>query len=318
MSNAPASYADRRSNPLTGCLPGLQCWDRCWARRFAQRHAGRFGYCATNPFQPTVHEDRMGEWKRWRRPSTVALCFMGDAFAMAGGGYRWDNALGRLLGAVSETPQHRFLLLTKRPGLAREWVKRTSFYPGGDRSQRPVLGFPPNLWLGVSCEDQASADERIPILIDTPAAHRWVSIEPQIGPVDLSAYLGCLHGGACGCDGPGNDGTVCEGCDEAYPQGLDWVVQGCESGPGRRPFDVACARSVRDQCKAAGVPYFLKQMPVPACEKNGEDWGAFERCPGCPSPVVDVRPCSQKCDRMVVQAHPTLDGRQHLELPWTP
>jgi protein gp37 len=273
MSNAPASYAERRSNPLTGCLPGLQCWDRCWARRFAQRHAGRFGYCKTNPFQPTVHEDRMGEWKRWRRPSTIALCFMGDAFAMAGDGH-WDMALGRMLGHVSEAPQHRFLLLTKRIGRAREWVSRTSFYPSGDRSQRPVLGFPSNLWIGVSVEDRDSL-ARVDVLRETPAAHRWISIEPQVGDVG-----------------------------ELDLRGISWLVQGCESGPGRRPFDIAWARSVRDQCAAAGTAYYLKQMPTPGCQRHDDD---------CP-----FAPCDETCEerRSVVTKHPTLDGRTHTDLPW--
>jgi len=215
---------------------------------------------------------------------------------MAGDG-RWDLALGRMLGHVSEAPQHRFLLLTKRIGRAREWVNRTSFYPGGDRSQRPVLGFPPNLWLGVSVEDQASADERIPILLDTPAAHRWVSIEPQVGPVSLGdwtyQYLveKCTNASGertewCGGGMFGLPSYCLHGCPHAQSTGgINWVVTGCEAGPGRRPFDHDWARLTRDQCAAAGVCWYYKQAP--------------DRV----SPSVIVK-------------HPTLDGLRHDALPW--
>jgi protein gp37 len=106
------------------------------------------------------------------------------------------------------------------------------------------VGWPmKNLWLGVSVEDQKTADERIPLLLQTPAAVRWVSYEPALGPVDFGRYLPS--------DGYGQS---CAG------EPINWVVAGGESGPGARPFRTEWARDVIAQCKAAGVPCFVKQL----------------------------------------------------------
>jgi len=112
---------------------------------------------------------------------------------------------------------------------------------------------PPNVWLGVSVEDQAAADERIPLLLQTPAAVRFLSCEPLIGPIDLQR--------------PWPDKLV-PGSNVYYPwvvQQLDWVIYGGESGADakRRPMDHTWARSLRDQCRAAGVPVFGKQDSGP-------------------------------------------------------
>lgn len=106
-----------------------------------------------------------------------------------------------------------------------------------------------NVWLGVSVEDQAAADERIPLLLQTPATMRWISAEPLLGPIDLdSAQVDGIH--ALGC---GDQGCNCGN------RGLDWVVTGGESGPKARASHPDWFRSLRDQCKAAGVPFFFKQ-----------------------------------------------------------
>jgi len=127
-------------------------------------------------------------------------------------------------------------------------------------------GFPPtwplpNVWLGVSVEDQRRADERIPHLLSTPAAVRFLSIEPLLGPVNLTRIE--LGGGRrptwnalSGARGFYGENTV--RIDHGDP-GLDWVIVGGESGPGARPMHPDWARSVRDQCVAAGVPFFFKQ-----------------------------------------------------------
>jgi protein gp37 len=119
----------------------------------------------------------------------------------------------------------------------------------------------PNVWLGVSVEDQKRANLRIPALLDTPAAVRFLSCEPLLGPVNLSAWLDTPP--SCGCgvapDGaPGASGCSAE-CMAPEPSGLGWCIVGGESGPGARPMHPQWVRSLRDQCTAAGVPYFLKQ-----------------------------------------------------------
>jgi protein gp37 len=112
-----------------------------------------------------------------------------------------------------------------------------------------------NVWLGVSVEDQQRAGLRVPALLSTPAAVRWLSCEPLLGPVDLSRWVACDRPWSCGdlvragfCDCPAG-GSV----------GVDWVVAGGESGPGARPMHPDWVRSLRDQCAAAGVPFFFKQ-----------------------------------------------------------
>lgn len=143
---------------------------------------------------------------------------------------------------------------------------------GGGRDSRTrdfVSPWPlPHVWLGVSTEDQVRADERIPILLDTPAAVRWISAEPLLGAINLISDLGGTQwiGGQRGCGGM-HTGTGEPGCP-SYPhhhhdnrcgRGLDWVVVGGESGADARPMHPAWARTLRDQCKAAGVAFFFKQ-----------------------------------------------------------
>jgi len=151
----------------------------------------------------------------------------------------------------------------------------------------------PNVWLGVSVEDQRRADERIPLLLDTPAAVRWVSAEPLLGPLNLTRIGGttCLaHAGACCGDRPWTDALRgIQACSRAgaysfpmrdqMPRGLDWVVAGGESGPGARPMHPGWARSLRDQCAAVGVPFLFKQWGEWASvldrDRDDPDWRAY-------------------------------------------
>jgi protein gp37 len=115
----------------------------------------------------------------------------------------------------------------------------------------------PNVQLGVSVENQPTADERIPILLETPAAVRFVSGEPLLGSLNIRPYLGieCVHEDSYSEDD--TNATICRQCEDT--QTLDWVIVGGESGPGARPMHPDWARGLRDQCKAAGVPFFFKQ-----------------------------------------------------------
>jgi protein gp37 len=180
------------------------------------------------------------------------------------------TAFDRFMDLIAATPHLDWLLLTKRPRNA-----------AGIVTARPLPG---NVWLGVTAGDQARADERIPILLSILAAVRFVSVEPMLGPVDLWRSLpraACREDEyrrsdpkweACGWRGGLHelnrtpDGIAsCPICGSAAIDerpGLDWVICGCESGPRRRPMDVQWARDLRDQCEAAGVPFFLKQLEV--------------------------------------------------------
>lgn len=164
-----------------------------------------------------------------------------------------DEMRDKMFAAMALAPSVTFQLLTKRPEKMRAYFEDNSSHRW-QRIQREAdaivgrnaryIELPlPNVWLGVTAENQRWADERIPILLDTPAAVRFVSYEPAIGPV--------MFGGA--------------GPTWLYPRSnpsehIDWVISGGESGANARPFDPAWARAVRDQCRGAGVAFFMKQM----------------------------------------------------------
>lgn len=186
--------------------------------------------------------------------------------------------------------------------------------PAGDLIGRPAWPRTPlpNVWLGVSVEDQTRADERIPILLDTPAAVRWISAEPLLGAVDLTRLtLEHIPPGRSGDDNYGMDAlagrtaaVLLLGADDwsldgggTYGPRLDWVVAGGESGPGARPMHPDWARRLRDQCAAAGVPFLFKQ------------WGAWTPDEGPLAdgrdPVMDGRgPCAARVgDHWVIGAN---------------
>lgn len=210
----------------------------------ANRLRGRCGYSDGNPFALTLHPARLNESLKWKKPQRIFVCSMGD--------WLHDEVpvkfIREIIEIINLCPEHTFLTLTKRP---QNFGKK--FMAALLPSQ--LLGFLPNLWLGVSVEDQQTADERIPKLLETPAAKKFVSYEPALGPVDFSRWL---------------------------PQ-LNWLIMGGETGPGARPMNVEWARSVRDQCRAAGIPFFFKQMsgkiPVPPDLKIQEKGGKIKHEP---------------------------------------
>ncbi|MDD4986680.1 MAG: DUF5131 family protein, partial [Dehalococcoidales bacterium] len=140
------------------------------------------------------------------------------------------------------------------------------YYEALEELGRPDVSPLQNIWLGVTAENQEQADKRIPLLLQTPAAHRFVSIEPMLGTVDLEQYLiqwqcpECKEWnyGSSFCDACGMDQW--ENLDDAKNRGLDWVIVGCETGPGRRLMSLDWVRSIRDQCQAAGVPLWIKGL----------------------------------------------------------
>lgn len=180
----------------------------------------------------------------------------------------WDayaaHVAEALTAARTIATQHTFQVLTKRharmrsllsdSGFAREMWDRLGIveYPEVPDEVWPL----PNVWLGVSTEDQKWADIRIPALLETPAAVRFISAEPLIGPITLSAdAIGRYYGGD-----PRED-----------ERGLDWVIVGGESGRGARPMHPDWARSLRDQCTSAGVPFLFKQWGGRTPKANGRD-----------------------------------------------
>ncbi|MCA0025512.1 MULTISPECIES: phage Gp37/Gp68 family protein [unclassified Mesorhizobium] len=192
---------------------------------------------------------------RWKKPRMIFVCSMTDLFA----DFVPDEWIDRMFAVMARSRHHTFQVLTKRAARMRAYLAR--FKPDGQgwitpngedgyQSRAPLdpKRWPlPNVWLGVSAERQQEADERIPELLATPAAIRFVSAEPLLGPIDFYETSAAMPvEGHSWKNGP-------------ILQGVDWIIAGGESGPSARPMHPAWARSIRDQCHAAGVSFFFKQ-----------------------------------------------------------
>ena len=234
-------------NPVTGCTkvsPGCQ---HCYAERISELFRGVSGHPYEMGFDLTLRPGRLVQPLKWKRPKRIFVNSMSDLFHED----LPDEFIDKVFGVMALCPQHTFQVLTKRPNRMREWMEKerkrvavveclAELYVGHpelaerwpfDVQRAGLRGWPlPNVWLGVSVEDQKRADERIPLLLDTPAAVRFVSAEPLLGPVS-----------------------------NLRTKNLDWVIVGGESGPGARPMNPEWVRSIRDRCQSSGVPFFFKQ-----------------------------------------------------------
>jgi protein gp37 len=239
-------WTDASWNPVTGCSRVSDGCKFCYAASLAPRLAamGQAGYtnlpwtaqnAARNVF---THPDKLGIPLRWKKPRLIFVNSMSDLFHEQVP----FEFITRIFGVMKDAKQHTFQVLTKRPERMKEfvlWLRHGLDYQ---------VDYPsPNVWLGVSVEDQRAADERIPLLLQTPAAVRFLSCEPLLGPVDLSNTFAM-----------------------AKPFRVHWVICGGESGPNARPMRPDWARALRDQCLAASVPFFFKQWGnwIPAGQKS--------------------------------------------------
>ena len=246
---------------------------------------------------------------RWKKPRRIFVCSMTDLFA----DFVPDAWIDRIFAVMALAPQHTFQLLTKRSKRMREHCSNKSFIGrvahqvlemkrhgvisaaiGDETIARLHFGEAlPNLWLGVSAEDQTRADERIPDLLATPAAVRFVSAEPLLGPIDFTALdiggdaeMNALRPSSYAevwrdCWSPEATGEPLDECIEAFvdeggvypptdtrPPGLDWIIVGGESGPGARPCWVPGVRTIVRQCQSAGVAVFVKQLGANVQDRN--------------------------------------------------
>lgn len=241
MGKSKIEWTDAVWNPVTGCTKVSAGCKHCYAERMSKRLAGRVGYPeAPDNFKVTLHPDRLDEPLNWHKPRRVFVCSMGDLFHKDVP----DNYVSDVLDVVgfSSCARHTFMILTKRP---ERMYKFFAENPG------PTI---PNLWLGTSVENQPAADERIPWLLQTPAAVRFLSCEPLLGAVNIENDLFGRHFVVTGPPRPGLLGPEMN----KLPK-LDWVIVGGESGPGARPMHPDWALSLRNQCFQAGVPLFFKQ-----------------------------------------------------------
>jgi protein gp37 len=272
-----------------------------------------------------LSDDMMALPLRWKKPRKIFVCSMTDLFA----DFVPDEWIDRVFAVMALCPQHTFQVLTKRAERMRNYVTAafkgerpiasaatelrgsiiggiqalSAWFDHDHDDPRPMA----NVWLGVSCERQQEADERIPLLLQTPAAIRFISAEPLLGPMDLwngdpdprlgghkatTTFLGDWWPAGA------PKGASCN-------HGVDWIIVGGESGRNARPVHPDWVRSLRDQCSAAEVPFFFKQW--------GEFWPADQAQP------AELRGTEHEDDRLVrigkKAAGRLLDGRTWDEFP---
>ncbi len=235
MGNTSIQWTDKTWNPTRGCSRVSPGCTSCYAERIAYRFSGPSDQFAGFAKKVNGHASWTGKVEliesmldaplHWRRPCRIFVNSMSDLFHEALPG----SDIFKVFVIMAASPQHTFQILTKRAARMREWINNVK--PEG------FPGWPlPNVWLGISAEDQQRADERVPLLLQTPAAVRFVSYEPALGPVDFDKWFWGGHGNP------------------------NWIIVGGESGPGARPFNIVWARNTIEQCKAAGVACFVKQL----------------------------------------------------------
>ena len=341
MGKTTISWTDDTWNPVRGCSRISPGCEHCYAERIATRFSGPgkpfegliklVGKAKRHPDTGYVAGGGRGIWNgtvrlvpehladpiRWRQPRRVFVNSMSDLFHEN----LPDDHIAAVFGVMAMAPKHTFQVLTKRGERMREWFKYIEdaggrsvclreaaewLYqhdqPGGHVAERiadaaDALGadWPlRNVWLGTSVENQDYTD-RIGYLLETPAAVRFLSCEPLLGPLDVEEFFD----------------PASAPCGETN-ETIDWVIAGCESGPGRRTCDVAWLRSLRDQCARADVPFFLKQAQVDLAESldvqdpdKGDDV----------TPVVGAGEGSYRKGSGAIIELPYLDGEQHAEFP---
>lgn len=330
MGKTSIEWTDASWNPIVGCTEISPGCANCYAARLAatrlketpsykglailkNHKPGCAGGCHSRwTGEVRFLHERLEEPLHWRKPRRIFVCDMGDLFHEA----VHEDWIDHVLSVIQRCPQHTFQILTKRPDLMHDFLSNYIY--------RPNETALPNVWLGVSVENQHFADERIPLLLDTPAAVRWISAEPLLGPVKMRVEW---MNGLRFYKQNGHDATALDG-----PH-LNWVVCGGESGTGARPMHPDWSRSLRDQCLAVrggvtdppgstnrgpgGPAFFFKQ------------WGEWKTVSSTEDRIeADLHPCQtllddggspwlmMKCGKK--KAGRLLDGREWNEFPNAP
>lgn len=270
-------WTDATWNPIRGCSRVSEGCRNCYAETVAHRFSGE-----GQPYEGLIAKG--GQWNgviklvehmldqplRWQRPRRIFVNSMSDLFHEG----MPDEWIDKIFAVMALCPRHTFQILTKRPERMLEYfsdaergLKINRFLPASVSYDEPLK----NVWLGVSVEDQKTADERIPLLLQTPAAVRWISAEPLLGDISLrfqqdhcdlcggTGFLARFPKGKCfNCKGKGKIWITGRSSRLCYSH-IDWVVVGGESGKNARPMHPDWARSLRDQCQQANVPFLFKQ-----------------------------------------------------------
>lgn len=304
-------WTDATWNPTRGCSRVSEGCVNCYAEIMAARFSepGQWGHGFAEIVRKQgdplwldhrwtgkveIVEDKLLDPLKWKKPRRIFVNSTSDLFHE-----RLPNeAIDKVFAVMALCPQHTFQILTKRPERMREYIS------GADLAAIARMWAPSiiqklqavwplsNVWLGTSCEDQPTADERIPHLIETPAEIRFVSCEPLLGPINLFDFIGPWA------PSPG---------DLQAPPMLDWIIAGGESGPNARPMHPDWARSLRGQCATAGVAFFFKQW--------GE-WAHLPEAAEAPDGAHFVQETGSWMTRAGKKAAGRiLDGREHNEFP---
>jgi protein gp37 len=264
-------WCDATWNCLRGCTRVSEGCRFCYAESIAYRFSGvgqpyeglavlKNGHASWTGKIEFI-EKHLNDPIKWTKPRRIFVNSMSDVFHES----VYMDWFGLMMNVMRKCPQHTFQILTKRPKRMLAFV--SDYY--AMHEIKPLS----NLWLGVSVENQAAAEERIPLLCQTPAAIRFISAEPLIGPLDLEWPKTMYPDGPpmC-CSGlPNECGCMGMPTDPPLLYGLDQIIVGGESGHGARPMDPAWARSLRDQCKRWRVAFFCKQMGSVYGEHKGKD-----------------------------------------------
>lgn len=243
----------------------------CYAEAMNRWRGSGLPYCA-GADHIVLHEPTLTQPKRWRKPRMVFVNSMSDTFHESVS----NRDIERLFYVMAETPRHTYQVLTKRTERMRPWVAASFF------ARHPLS----NVWFGATIENQRRFDERIQDVMATPAAVWFLSLEPLLGPVDLSSLLA-----------------------QVPDPGRFWIIVGGESGPKARPMHPDWARSIRDQCAEAGVPFLFKQQGewAPTIGKLGR--GELRHVPNGAGTSTRMRRVGKKA------AGRLLDGVEHTAFP---
>ncbi|MEP0233441.1 phage Gp37/Gp68 family protein [Roseibium sp.] len=285
-SSSKIEWTDATWNPIRGCSRVSEGCRNCYAEVMAARFSGpdQWGEGLARMVK-TADGATDHRWTgrveaapdavldaplRWKKPRRIFVNSTSDLFHEK----LPDALIDQVFAVMALCPQHTFQILTKRPERMRRYLAKQ---PLARRRWEDVIRsrferwtvspnvVPQNVWLGVSIEDHATAETRIPYLLETPAARRFVSAEPLLGPVDFAAitmspHLTCIPG-AVSCLG-----------------GIDWVIVGGESGPGARPMHPQWARQIRDDCAAVGTGFTFKQWGAWLPSSHCADLDAVGEC----------------------------------------
>lgn len=247
--NTGIEWCDHTWNPWHGCIKVSPGCEHCYAETLSHR----WGKDIWGPAKTTGRQMMSNAyWKQplqWDREARaqgirakVFCASMADVFEDHP---QLEEPREKLFRLIENTPNLIWLLLTKRP----ENIKRMIYDSTDIKPGIWLAGMGDRVWIGTSVEDQKRADERIPHLLAIPSAVRFLSVEPLLGPIDL-----------WGARYTNPDGSKTGAISTWAQHGINWVIVGGESGPGARPMHPRWATLIRDDCKAAGVPFFFKQF----------------------------------------------------------